>query len=151
MAVCAHEYSVLTCSCFEVDGVPGRYALRYGAEDALLAAMQHISWQPSREAGFLTERGYIGSGGQCAKWNIRGDGFRIFAPRMPGLGNMEIWVDGFLYGTADLCAERPEPSGMVYEALGLPGDGRHCVMLKGYEGQPFAIDLIEVQGGPAEP
>ncbi len=148
LAVCVHEYSVLTCSCFEIDGIPERYTLRYGAEDALLAAMQHISWQPSRAAGFLSERGYIGSGGQCAKWNIRGDGFRIYAPRMPELGNMEIWVDGFLYGTADLHAEQMVPSGRVYEAQGLPGDDRHCVMLKGYEGQPFAIDLIEVQGKP---
>lgn len=148
LAVCAHEFSVLSCSRFEVEGIPGRYTLRYNAEDALLAAMQHISWQPSKEAGFLCGRGYIGSGEQCAKWNIRGEGFRIFAPKTPELGYMEVWVDGFLYGTTDLYAEEPEPSGKVYEVQGLPGESRHLVMLKGYEGQRFAVDMIEVDGDP---
>nr|WP_304954746.1 hypothetical protein [uncultured Acetatifactor sp.] len=148
LAVCAHEYSVLSCSRFEVEGIPCRYTLRYSAEDALLAAMQHGSWQPAGGAGFISGRGYIGSGAQCAKWNIRGDGFRVFAPKTPELGNMEIWVDGFLYGTADLCAEQAESSGKVYEVQGLPGDDRHLVMLKGYEGQSFAVDMIEVEGEP---
>ncbi len=148
LAVCAHEFSVLSCSRFEVEGIPGRYTLRYNAEDALLAAMQHISWQPSKEAGFLCGRGYIGSGEQCAKWNIRGEGFRIFAPKTPELGYMEVWVDGFLYGSTDLYAEEPEPSGKVYEVQGLPGESRHLVMLKGYEGQRFAVDMIEVDGNP---
>lgn len=148
LAVCAHEYSVLSCSRFEVEGIPGRYTLRYNAEDGLLAAMQHISWQPSGEAGFICGRGYVGEGGQCAKWNIRGDGFRIYAPKAPEFGNMEIWVDGFLYGTADLQAENPEPSQAVYQVGGLPGESRHLVMLKGYEGQRFAVDMIEVEGEP---
>lgn len=148
LAVCAHEFSVLTCSRFEVEGIPGHYTLRYNAEDALLAAMQHGSWEPSHAAEFLCSRGYIGSGAQCAKWNIRGEGFRIFAPKAPELGNMEIWVDGFLYGTVDLYAEKPELSGKVYEVQGLPGESRHAVMLKGYEGQRFAVDVIEVDGEP---
>ena len=45
-------------------------------------------------------------------------------------------------------AEEPEPSGKVYEVQGLPGESRHLVMLKGYEGQRFAVDMIEVDGDP---
>ena len=83
------------------------------------------------------------------KWNFRGDGFKLYEPKGPNLGRAEVWVDGFFYGTADMYAETPLPSEVVYEIKGLPGDSRHCVTMKGFEGQGFAVDILEVSGEPA--
>lgn len=149
LAVCAHEVSVLDCSSFAVKGQPLPYSLRYSARDGVLTAMHSAQWQPVCDDRFLTEKGYIGEGDKWIKWNIRADGFRIYAPKGPDLGRAEIWVDGCLYGTVDLYSEENEASKAVYEVCGIPGDGRHGVVLKGYLGQPFGVDVLEAFGKPA--
>lgn len=148
LAVCAHEVSILNCSRFEVEGEPLPYTLRYSARDAVLTAMHKLDWQPAQDYDFLTQKGYVGSREQWVKWNIRGDGFQIWAPRGPELGMAEIWVDGYLYATVDLFAEEKEPSSVVFRQLGIPGEKRHAVVLKGYEGQRFAVDTLEVTASP---
>ncbi len=149
VAICTHELTVLDCSCFKVEGIPQRYHLRYSAIEAVLSAMQHNSWTMEQDERFITQKGYVGKGTQSVKWNFRGDSFKLYAPKGPNLGRAEIWVDGFFYGTADLYAETPLPSEVVYEIEGLPGDSRHCVTMKGFEGQGFAVDILEVSGEPA--
>lgn len=148
LAVCAHEVSILNCSRFEVEGEPLPYTLRYSARDAVLTAMHKLDWQPTEDYDFLTRKGYVGRREQWVKWNIRGDGFRIWAPRGPELGVAEIWVDGYLYATVDLFAEEKEPSSVVFRQLGIPGEKRHAVVIKGYEGQSFAVDTLEVTAPP---
>lgn len=149
IAVCAHEFTVLNCSCFEVEGTPERYNFRYSAKEAVLTGMQHSSWKPAERKDFITQAGYIGSADKWVKWNFRGDSFRIYAPKGPDLGRAEIWVDGFFYGTADMYAPVPEASGVVYQVDMLPGEQKHCVMMKGFEGQAFAVDILE-SGGMCE-
>lgn len=148
LAVCAHEVSVLNCSSFAVEGLPLPYSLRYSARDAVLAAMHSAQWQPVCDDRFLTEKGYIGEGDKWIKWNIQADGFRIYAPKGPDLGRAEIWVDGFLHGTVDLNFPENKASGVVYEVCGIPGDRRHAVVVKGYLGQPFAVDVLEAFSQP---
>lgn len=148
LAVCAHEVSVFHCSRFLVEGEPLPYTLRFSAREGVLAAMHGITWQASQREGFLTQKGYIGEGSRWVKWNFRGNGFRLYAPKGEDLGRAEIWVDGYLYATVDLYAPQAEASRIVYEVTGLPGENRHAVVLKGYEGQSFAADLLEVLGDP---
>ena len=64
----------------------------------------------------------------------------------PGLGSMEIWVDGYFCGTADLHADVPQPSAPVYVVSGLSA-GRHGVLLQPWQGR-MAVDLLEVTGPP---
>ncbi len=149
LAVCAREVSVFRCSRFRVTGEPLPYALRYSAREGVLAAMHGTTWQPAQREGFVTRKGYIGSGSRWVKWNFRGNGFRLYAPRGEDLGRAEIWVDGYLYATVDLYAPQPEASRIVYEVRDLPGQTRHAVVVKGYEGQPFAADVLEALGEPA--
>lgn len=149
LAICAHEVSVLDCSCFEVEGTPLSYALRYSAREGVLAAMHRPDWKSLRREEFLTEQGYIGDREKWVKWNFHGDGFRIYAPKGPDLGRAEIWVDGYLFATVELYSQREEASAVVYEESGLPGETRHTVVVRGYEGQAFAVDILEVTGKPA--
>lgn len=148
LAVCAHQVSVLNCSRFRVTGEVLPYTLRYSAMDGVLAAMHGTTWQPAQQEGFLTQKGYIGEGTQWVKWNFRGNGFRLYAPKRVDLGLAEIWVDGYLYATVDLHAPQAEASRAVYETRNLPGESHHAVVLKGYEGQPFAVDILEALGEP---
>ena len=148
LAVCAHEVSVLDCDCFLVEGEPKSYALRYSAREGVLASMHGITWQPTEKEGFITQKGFLGGKSQWVKWNFRGNGFRLYAPKGEDLGRAEIWVDGYLYATVDLYAPQAEASRMVYEVTGLPGENRHAVVLKGYEGQRFAVDILEALGDP---
>jgi len=149
LAVCAHEVSVFNCSRFQVEGQPLPYTLQYSAREAVLAAMHGVTWDAEERGGFRTEKGYIGEKSKWVKWNIRGNGFRLYAPKGKDLGRTEVWVDGYLYGTVDLYSPQEEASGIVYEVTGLPGETRHAVVLKGYEGQPFAVDVLEALGDPA--
>ena len=148
LAVCAHEVSVLNCSRFRVEGEPLQYALRYSAREGVLAAMHGITWQAAQREGFITRKGYVGDRSRWVKWNFRGNGFRLYAPKGEDLGRAEIWVDGYLYATVDLYAPQAEASHIVYEATDLPGENRHAVVVKGYEGQSFAADLLEALGEP---
>lgn len=146
LAVCAHEVTVLNCTCFEVEGQPLDYTLRYSAREGVLGGMHSLQWQPVQDARFQTEKGYIGRGTQWVKWSIRGEGFRLYAPKGPDLGRVEIWVDGYLFGTADLYSPQDEGSQSVYEVECLPGSPKHGVVLRGYEGQSFAVDILESFG-----
>lgn len=146
LAVCAHEVSILNCDRFAVEGQPLPYTLRYSARDAVITAMHKLDWHPADEYDFLTQKGYVGDREKWVKWNIRGDGFRIWAPKGPELGVMEIWVDGYLYATVDLFAEKKESSQVVFEQLRIPGEKRHAVVVRGYEGQRFAVDVLEATG-----
>ena len=146
LAVAVHQWSLLACSQFRIQGDAERYTLRYNALDALLNAMQPQDWAPDNTLPFACREGFTGEGAVRAKWNINGDGFRVFSPKGPGLGSMEIWVDGYFCGTADLHADVPQPSAPVYVVSGLSA-GRHGVLLQPWQGR-MAVDLLEVTGPP---
>ena len=150
MATAVATCIVFTPASFEfaVAGVPLPYRLRYSAREGVLTAMHSLQWQSLQDSRFLTEKGYIGHREKWVKWNFRGDGFRLFAPKGPDLGCAEIRVDGYLLATVDLHAQEPETSQAVYEVRGLPGESRHAVVLRGYEGQAFAVDVLEALGAP---
>jgi len=146
IAVCAHEFTVLNCDGFVVEGTPERYQLKYSATEAVLTGMQHSSWKPAERKGFIAQTGYLGSADKWIKWNFRGDSFQIYAPKGPDLGMAEIWVDGFLYGTADMYAPMYMESQVVYQVDMLPGEQKHAVLVRGFEGQAFAVDILEASG-----
>lgn len=149
LAICAHEVSVLDCACFAVEGEPLPYQLRYSAREGVLTAMHTLQWQSTVSSRFITEKGYVGDKEKWVKWNFHGNGFRLYAPKDPDLGKAEVWVDGYLFGTIDLYSEHEEDSGVVYEEKGLPGETKHAVVLRGYEGQAFPVDILEALGEPA--
>lgn len=148
LAICAHELTVLSCTRFAVEGKPLRYRLRYSAREAVLTAMHSAQWQSTSDSRFMTRKGYFGQDGKWVKWNFIGDGFRLYAPVGPDLGRGEIWVDGYFYATVDLHAEVAEASRIVYEVRDLPGPTRHGVVLRSFEGERFAADVLEALGDP---
>lgn len=143
IAIIAHEFSVLNCSKFEIDGNRLPYRIKYNSLDAILNAGQLAeNWKEDRTLDFHTREHYIGEGDIRAKWNIIGDGFCIYSPKSPKLGTMEISLDGKLLGIAILSSAEEEPSQPVFSAESI-GRGRHCVEVRPHIGL-IALDIIEV-------
>ncbi len=144
IALIAHEFSVLNCSKFEVEGERLPCKIKYNSLEALLNAGQLIkNWKQDKQLNFKTKEHFTGEGDVRAKWNIIGDSFNIYSPKSGKLGSLEVWVDGCLYGTAALSSENDEASQIIFSAQALEF-GKHCVEIKPYSGT-IAVDTIEAQ------
>ena len=143
IAIIAHEFSVLNCSKFEIDGDRLPYKLKYSSLEAILNAGQLLeNWKEDTTFDFYTTEHLTGRGNVRAKWNIIGGGFCLYSPKSPKLGIMEISLDGKPLGIATLTSYEDEPSQPVFTAESLEF-GRHCVEVKPHFGL-IAIDIIEV-------
>ena len=146
IALIAHEFSVMACTKFNVDGEVLHSALRYNAYDALLGAGQNLdSWQPA-EKGMrcISGSAVVGSGGVHGKWNAVCNGFALYAPKGPGLGKARVAVDGETKAVIDLYAEKAAPSAPVY-ACALEA-GRHCAAVSPESGR-IVLDVLEAAYG----
>jgi hypothetical protein len=79
--------------------------------------------------------------GGRAKWNFRGQGFRVWSPKGPQFGRCDLVLNGERLGTLDLHADRPEPSQVVYAREDI-GDGYHAVVLRSTAGL-LVVDTLE--------
>lgn len=144
IAIIAHEFSVLNCSLFEIEGEKHPYKLKYNSLDAILNAGQRMeNWQVDDALAFFSKEKFTGQGEIRAKWNIIGNGFCVYSPKSPDLGIMEISLDAKTLGTALLTSAENEPSQPVFTAETI-GYGRHCVEVRAHTGL-IAIDIIEVK------
>jgi len=80
--------------------------------------------------------------GATAKWNYRGRGFRLWAPRGPALGTGKLYVDGLYLGGVSQSAPADEQSHPLFEALDLPF-GFHAVSLVCEKGEIWC-DSLEI-------
>ena len=145
-AVIAHEFSILTCSKYEIcaaDGeqIPG--TLKYHAYDAILGAGQRMAdWKQA--AHCISGKAVMNSVGQnqiYGKWNCICKGFSIYAPKAPTLGKMRVVVDGVYKSTVDLYAETEITSAPIYTCE--LDSGRHGIALYPENGT-IVLDIIEV-------
>ena len=149
LALIAHQFSMLSCDLFSVEGERFPYVLRYNCHDALLGAGQRLGdWTAVQSGMFICEEGFVGSGNVKAKWNIIGDGVTVYSPKSPDYGVAAVWIDGYFYASVDLYCSQCTQSAPVCIVKDLVY-GRHSVLLKPYMGS-IAIDCIEVTGNAAE-
>ena len=80
--------------------------------------------------------------GAVAKWNYRGRGFRLWAPRGPALGVGSLYLDGLHVGDIAQSAQADESSQPLLEALDLPF-GFHAVSLVCGKGE-ILCDSLEI-------
>jgi len=143
-AVWTDAYSAIDCTRMEVEGEAEPYRLTYNAHDALLGAGEDAStWKMFEgDALFHGQEGYVGSG--KAKWNFIGRRCRIWAPRLPEGGTVEIFIDGRLAGTLALHADTPQPSAVLFESAALE-HGKHFLVMKPLSGN-VVLDQLEAEG-----
>lgn len=113
LAIVLGEHSRIDCQKFAVDGEEHPYVWRWNAEDALLGAGQYYPDQTvvTPDQALIPDRwhrlpdGYVGEGQVSAKWNLHGSSFAIELKRDPCFGVAGIWVDGYFYGSVNLCGQ----------------------------------------------
>ncbi|MDR1723640.1 MAG: hypothetical protein LBR84_06860 [Tannerella sp.] len=148
IALILEPHTILTCSRFAIEGEARRYTLMYGATEAILGAGQAINREKNGEevADKWHKKAdgiYVGKGNLSAKWNFIGDGFTLYAPKSPDLGDMELYLDGRFIRTVRLHAETEIPSAQVLSITGL-SQGAHALRVLPRNGGRIAIDRLEV-------
>ena len=150
LALIAHEFSILTCSKYEVRGEPIPHSLKYQAYDAMLGAGQRLAdWKSAAQAGLACVSGKAlvnvvepgESPKKYGKWNICGKGFTLHAPRSPSLGKMRVLVDGEYKTSVDLYSKNELASSPVYACK--LANGCHGIALYPENGK-IALDILEV-------
>ena len=131
---------------FRIQGKPKPAHLSFLWTEALLGAGEPPSdWTESKDQAF-----HYGSGAVSklptarAKWNIRGTDLKLWSPRGPNYGSLEVRLDGRPMATLDLHADQTVPSRPVWTASALAG-GFHAVALVAKSGT-FPLDCLEVAG-----
>lgn len=140
-----------------VRGEPRPHRTIYLGADALLPAGQRGWTDPGKPVGpdwdEVTAPSFrCGFGcrskadGVRAKWNFMGDGFALWSPKGPELGEVEVRCDGRSLGVIALRAELPERSSPILEKTSL-APGRHTVVLRAVRGV-LVVDCLEALTSP---
>ncbi|MHB1357294.1 MAG: tudor domain-containing protein [Anaerolineae bacterium] len=101
------------------------------------------SWQCSDDPAFRYGFGYETTmeGAGC-KWCYYGAGFTLWSPRAPQYGRIEVWLDGRMLTTLDLCSETTVSSTPIYTLSDLER-GYHAVTLLRLSGT-MPCDVLQV-------
>jgi hypothetical protein len=150
--------SAATVHLFPVPCAPQPHRTIYLGADALLAAGQRgwtdtgnpigPDWDHVQDPSFRHGVGCRSKieGGR-AKWNFQGEGFTLWSPMGPDLGDIEVFYDGQRLGVCSLRADQPVQSAPIMERSGLP-PGRHTVVLRAIKGT-MVVDCLEALSGSA--
>jgi hypothetical protein len=135
---------------FQIEGTPRPARLSYLWSEALLGAGESpADWAESKEASFRYASGVVSKAPAArAKWNIIGRDLRLWSPRGPGYGSMEVRVDSRVAATLDLRADQEVSSQPVWSVTDLPGTF-HAVVLLAKAGR-IPVDCLEVTTGVAQ-
>jgi hypothetical protein len=148
----------LEVSSMKIHGAPQPHRTIYLGADALLAAGQRgwtdtgnpigPDWDHVQDPSFRHGVGCRSKieGGR-AKWNFQGEGFTLWSPMGPDLGDIEVFYDGQRLGVCSLRADQPVQSAPIMERSGLP-PGRHTVVLRAIKGT-MVVDCLEALSGSA--
>lgn len=139
----AEAGTLLQVTRFEVTGAFQPSIEQWLATEALAgAASAPEEWKPLQDRHFRYGTGFISASGNArAKWNFRGRGFHLMAPRSPRYGKGEVIIDGKVRVTVDFGSIAEEPSAVVLERELAPG--YHAIVLSPVEGI-IPCDSIEV-------
>lgn len=101
-------------------------------------------WKRENQLVFKYGFGYSSTTpGATAKWSYYGKGFRLWAPRKPGLGSVEVYLDGRLIAEVDLSETGVMPSAVVCAQSPL-ARGYHAVTVVQQRGE-VVCDCLEVE------
>ena len=143
MALLLEPGTHLTVDRFAVAGAP-RPATQ------LWLASEAIAGSGIAEGSYDAAKGpmwHVGQGAVCrtpgerAKWNFRGRGFRLWAPRGPEYGTVTVLLDGKRIASVDLRADAEAASEAVLSRAGLD-DGFHALVLRA-DDRPLPLDCLE--------
>ncbi|HEY5913110.1 MAG TPA: hypothetical protein VJA21_21175 [Verrucomicrobiae bacterium] len=137
-------HSHLTVDKFLLRGrtVPASVVLLH-TEALLGAGASPGEWTQNTGADFRFGTGSVSKiAGTRAKWNVIGTDFKLWSPRGPGYGKIELRVDGTPAATIDLHSEQPQGSGVVWSTARLPHTF-HAIVLVVKSGHA-PLDCLEV-------
>jgi len=138
----------LTVDQFRIKGSiePGRMAFLF-TEALLGAGASSEAWGDRSEASFRFGVGAVSRVNQArAKWNVIGTTLRLWSPRGPGYGTVEVRLDGQLQARIDLHTDKPEDSQPVWTRGGLADTFHSVVLVAG--SAPVPLDCLEVETHP---
>ncbi len=137
-------FTNLNVSRFEISGPRQPAVIPWLYIEALTGAGVRLSdWDVVRSPLYRFGVGAVRkSPGGRVKWNFRGRGFRLWSPQGPQFGRCELLIDGRKATELDFCADRQQPSQIVYTSDDA-GDGYHAVVLRSLTGR-LAVDSLDV-------
>jgi hypothetical protein len=137
----------LRVSKFAIRGTARPAQFSFGANEALLGAAQPAAeWQPRRDPLFRFGNGVVSRKPTArAKWNVAGNRLRLWSPRGPEFGEVEVRLDGKVAAVLDLRSDRAEASRVIWESSNLE-DGFHALALTTRNGR-LPVDSLDVSSG----
>ncbi len=139
--------SHLTVEKFSIQGEPAAGRTMFLQTEALLGAgAAPGDWDQVEGQQFRFGSGALSrTSGARAKWNVIGTGLRIWSPRGPHYGTLEVLVDGRVAATLDLHSTVANDSAPLWEVNDLPGTF-HAVAVTAQSGR-VPLDCLEVWMG----
>ncbi len=106
-------------------------------------------WTQSQDASFRYGTGSVSRvPGARAKWNVIGTDLKLWSPRGPTYGTIEVRLDGRPAAMISLNADKPVPSAVVWTQAGAPHTF-HALAVIAKSGQ-VPLDCLEVGVRPGE-
>lgn len=129
---------------FVVRGQPKPARINFGANDALLGAAEApADWETRSGAGFRFGNGLVSSKTRArVKWNVIGSGLKLWSPRGPDFGEVEMHLDGRVVATLDLHSQINLASSIVWQSSSLK-EGFHSLVLVANRSR-MPVDTLEV-------
>jgi hypothetical protein len=129
---------------FEVEGVSQPAQFNYLYTEALLGAGESLDdWEVQQGPLYRYGIGAIHKGpGGITKWNFIGSGFKLWSPKGPSWGRVQVLLDGKEIGEVELKSDVNESSTVLLEKTRLK-KGPHSLVLKAINGL-MVVDSLEV-------
>lgn len=123
---------------------PGILSFLY-TEAWLDAGENPANWVEQKDAVFRFGTGVVSrDGSRFAKWNFMGSGFKLWSPKGPDYGTLDVRLDGVMVANLDLHSAEMQPSQPVLSKTGLP-DTFHAITLQAKSGR-LVVDSLDVCG-----
>jgi hypothetical protein len=143
--VSLNPHSYLFSDRLVVNGHQMKGSITYGFYEALLnAGNQDNAWDFKKDTMFLYGTGAVSKNDSSfAKWNFNGIGFKLFSPKGPAYGKINIYLDGKLLRNLTLKNPCEIKSEVIFEATDL-NMGSHAVYIESLDGL-LPLDCIKIE------
>ncbi|OFY01068.1 MAG: hypothetical protein A2W89_15120 [Bacteroidetes bacterium GWE2_42_39] len=138
------EHSGIEVESCIVDGEkqPGFNTWLY-TEGLLNSGSGMVDWKELNDTVFMYGIGAVSKiDTACAKWSFKGSGFELYSPKMPGLGKIQIILNGETIANVDLHSEISRKSKVICSMKSLP-KRENSLRVKGKNGQ-IVVDCLRV-------
>lgn len=144
LGLLADKFSHAFVERFEVTGDNAPVTTVYLPAEALLGAAQRADdWEPREHTAFRYGFGVVSKNPEAwAKWNIEGRTATLWAPRGPGYGSADLYLDGTFQERVSFHAPDTEVSAPRITVTDL-GNSPHAISLRNLDGA-VPLDVLEV-------